>query len=271
MNLLERIFPGRYFNSPFVRPQDKMNAVIYREHGASNSMICEQVSCPLRRDDQVLVKILSTGVNPIDVKLRKHPISTLIRPLPKIPGTDIAGIVVDCSSDCEFEIGQRVFAMMPLLFWTFGASAEYACVPTSLLCPIPLGVSMPEAAALPLVSLTVIEGFDSVLTAMNGDINALRGSKILVTAGSGGVGSVAVQYAKHGESSYSTSHLMALLMYYVGEVLGASVVASTCRGSKAEAVRALGADIVIDFSDPSQPQLEDLVQDFDVVFDTLGN
>lgn len=161
-------------------------------------MTVEHFDCPVPSDTQVLIKVFATCVNPIDIKLRKHPLSNFVRPLPKIPGTDVAGIVVQSPPNCEFLEGQKVFAMMPMLFWNFGACAEYACVPISLLSPMPSEMSMAGAASLPLVSLTVVEGFDSVLRAMKGDINSLRGSKILVTAGSGGVGSVAIQYAKYG-------------------------------------------------------------------------
>jgi alcohol dehydrogenase len=89
--------------------------------------------------------------------------------------------------------------MLPMLFWSFGASAEYAAIPLSLLAPKPKNLSFIEAAALPLVGTTVVTGFDGVLEQLGGE-GSLRNSKILVQAGSGGVGSFAVQYAKHGES-----------------------------------------------------------------------
>lgn len=246
-SMLQYILPGRYFTSPNDDKQKTMTAAVYKTHGASNTIHIEASHYPIPASDQALVKIYSTCVNPIDVKLRKHPISNAVRPTPKIPGTDIAGIVISAPANSEFTVGQEVFAMMPLLFWKYGASAEYAAIPTSLLSPIPNGLSMNEAASLPLVSLTVMQGFDSVIAAKGGNINALVGSKILVTAGSGGVGSIAVQYAKH--------------------VLGASIVASTCRGTKGDFVKSLGADLIIDYT---QDQLGDLIKDYDVVFDTLA-
>jgi NADPH:quinone reductase-like Zn-dependent oxidoreductase len=119
--------------------------------------------------------------------------------LPKIPGTDIAGIVEWVPANCsEFQLGQEVYAMMPLLFWSWGATAEYAAVPISLLAPKPSSLNMLEAASLPLVGLTVMQGFKLVLDAIDAGADGLKNSKILVQAGSGGVGSMAVQYAKHG-------------------------------------------------------------------------
>lgn len=133
----------------------------------------------------------------VDIKLRKHPISSFILPTPKIPGTDLAGTVILAPDDSPFSVGDEVIAMMPMLFWSFGASAQYAAVPITLLAPKPQNVSFLEASSLPLVGTTVITGFDSVLAKLGGK-DSLQNSKILVQAGSGGVGSFAVQYAKHG-------------------------------------------------------------------------
>jgi alcohol dehydrogenase len=140
--------------------------------------------------------IVDSRILSIDIKLRKHPISSLVLPTPKIPGTDFSGTVV-ASDSPEYSAGDEVIAMMPMLFWTFGASAEYAAVPISLLAPKPKNMSFLEASSLPLVGITVVTGFDSVLEKLGGE-GALQNSKILVQAGSGGVGSFAVQYAKHG-------------------------------------------------------------------------
>ena len=203
--MLEMMLPGRYFTSPQVASSKIMNAVVFRKNGPSSCMNVCQFERPEPIDGQVLVKVYATGINPIDVKLRKHPLSTFIRPLPKIPGTDIAGVVQSSSAGSNFAEGQHVYAMMPMLFWNYGACAEYVSVPETLLSAMPMGLTMTEAAALPLASLTVVEGFDLVLSAMGGE-GALRGSRILVTAGSGGVGSVAVQYAKHGKPSYVLSY-----------------------------------------------------------------
>lgn len=197
----------------------------------------------------------------IDIKLRKHPISSLILPTPKIPGTDISGTVV-VSTGSEYSTGDEVIAMMPMLFWSYGASAEYAAIPISLLAPKPKNISFLEASSLPLVGITVVTGFDSVLQKL-GDKDGLKKSKILVQAGSGGVGSFAVQYAKHGEfrgTFHSHKHTCFI-------VLGAEIVASTCSTSKMDYVRSLGADLVIDYK---TTRFEDVVQDYDVVFDTLG-
>jgi alcohol dehydrogenase len=84
--------------------------------------------------------------------------------------------------------------MMPMLFWNYGSSAEYAAVPVTLLAHKPKNISMVEAASIPLVGTTVVTGFASVLEREG----TLEKKKILIQAGGGGVGSFAVQYAKHG-------------------------------------------------------------------------
>mmetsp|Transcript_22451 Transcript_22451/g.23130 ORF Transcript_22451/g.23130 Transcript_22451/m.23130 type:complete len:274 (+) Transcript_22451:419-1240(+) len=135
--------------------------------------------------------------------------------------------------------------MMPMLFWSFGASAEYAAIPISLIAPKPKNISFVQAAAIPLVGTTVVTGFNSVLETMNQ--TSLENCKVLIQAGGGGVGSFAIQYAKN--------------------VLNAKVVATTCSTSKIDYVRSLGADIIIDYK---VTNFEDVIQDYDVVFDTLA-
>jgi NADPH:quinone reductase-like Zn-dependent oxidoreductase len=139
----------------------------------------------------------------VDIKLRKNPISSIILPKPKVPGTDISGVVTLAPDGCLYPPGTEVIAMMPLLFWTFGSSAEYAAVPISLLALKPKNINFIEAAALPLVSTTVVTGFSLVLDAIGEGDTALVGAKILVHAGGGGVGSFAIQYAKNGIYIYT--------------------------------------------------------------------
>lgn len=86
---------------------------------------------------------------------------------------------------------------MPMLFWSFGASAEYAAIPISLIAPKPKNISFVQAAAIPLVGTTVVTGFNSVLETMNQ--TSLENCKVLIQAGGGGVGSFAIQYAKNGK------------------------------------------------------------------------
>mmetsp|Transcript_3316 Transcript_3316/g.5181 ORF Transcript_3316/g.5181 Transcript_3316/m.5181 type:complete len:360 (-) Transcript_3316:144-1223(-) len=223
-----------------------MQAAVFSVHGSSSVLSVKSVGRPIPQSDQALVKVSATCINPIDIKLRKHNISSVILPKPKIPGTDIAGTIVTAPAGSGFSPGDKVMAMMPMLFWTFGGCAEYAAVPVKLLCHVPSSLPLSQAAALPLVSTTVVTGFSYVLDSLGGK-NTLEGKKILVQAGSGGVGSIAIQWAKH--------------------VLGAEVVATTCSASKADMVRSLGADVVIDYK---TQRFEDIIEDYDVVFDTLA-
>jgi NADPH:quinone reductase-like Zn-dependent oxidoreductase len=101
-------------------------------------------------------------------------------------GLDFSGVVVQASIECKFKPGDRVFGTAPLFTGSF---AEYICVPTDYISDIPNGVSFEQAAAIPLVGLTIVQLFQRMP-------NVKSGSHILIIGGSGGTGHIAVQYAK---------------------------------------------------------------------------
>jgi alcohol dehydrogenase len=130
----------------------------------------------------------------------------LVRPLPKIPGEDIAGVVADAGGSTKFKVGDKVAAMMPILGSRWGAYAEYAAIDEEFVALIPakflpadstikdsdgVAAEFIAAASLPLVALTTVQAFDKLSA-----ILPLDGKKVLVHAGAGGVGSFAIQYAK---------------------------------------------------------------------------
>jgi alcohol dehydrogenase len=161
-------------------------------------------------------------------------------PLPKIPGEDVAGDVVQLGSNAgdKFQVGDRVAAMLPLLGSPWGAAADYVAVDSSLVARIGPDMDYADAAAMPLVSLTAVQALENIKNS--------RGKKILIHAGAGGVGSFVIQYAKH--------------------VLG-MYVATTASAAKRQFLEKLGADLVIDYH---TTRFEEVIRDYDVVFDTMS-
>lgn len=171
-----------------------------------------------------------------------------------MPCADVCGEVVDTGDPgtaARFALGVRVFALMPLVGWHEGAAAEYAAVPAELCVLAPRHASPVEAASLPLVTLTVLQGLESWEAAWRrfareGHDTAAP-PRALVHGASGGVGTIAVQYLRN--------------------VLGCHVIA-TCSATKAAMVRDLGANETIDYH---SQRFEDVcgAVGVDVVFDVL--
>eukprot|EP00730_Choanoeca_flexa_P001147 TRINITY_DN10500_c0_g1_i2.p2 TRINITY_DN10500_c0_g1~~TRINITY_DN10500_c0_g1_i2.p2 ORF type:complete len:379 (+),score=81.43 TRINITY_DN10500_c0_g1_i2:1552-2688(+) len=227
-------------------PDHTMKAVVYKDYGPSDSLkMTTEFPRPLRRRNHLLVKIASSTVNPVDVKLRRFPSWNMVIPKPKIPGSDIAGTVVEAPEGSKFKPGDQVMSFMPLLGTPWGAAAEYVSVlpEVAVKAPVREGCTLEQCAVFPLVGSTVVQGLAPVCKAWN---NQTQGKKVLVQAGSGGVGTFAIQYCKN--------------------VLGMHV-ATTCSGANAELVKGLGADVVIDYK---QQDFADVVKDFDCVIDPMA-
>ncbi|CRM69974.1 NADP-dependent oxidoreductase [Pseudomonas sp. 8 R 14] len=186
----------------------------------------------------VLVKVHASSVNQLDSKISKGEFK-LILPytLPLIMGNDLAGVVVRVGSGVRtFKPGDEVYARPPDA--RIGGFAELIAIKESALALKPKNTSMEQAAALPLVALTAWQVL--VETA-----RVKKGQKVFIQAGSGGVGSIAIQLAKH---------------------LGA-FVATTTSTANVDWVKALGADVVIDYT---QQNFENVLRDYDVVLNSLG-
>lgn len=193
--------------------------------------------------DQVLVKILASGVNPLDTKIRARTAEHAKQPLPAVLGLDMAGVVVKVGDDVTaFQPGDEVFGMVGGVGGLQGTLAECIVTDAALVASKPKKLSMREAAALPLVTITAWEGLVD-----RAGVHA--GQTVLVHAGAGGVGYAAVQIA---------------LAY------GAKVFA-TVSEDKRSIIEALGA-IAID----RNMAVDDYVTEhtsgegFDIVYDTLG-
>jgi len=211
-----------------------MKAIRIHSFGGPEVLSVDQLEVPTPSPGEVLVKIGAASVNPVDYKIRRGGYSKVsAEQLPITLGRDLCGIVESGADGCRQ--GDSVFA---LLDWNLGAYAEYVALPAALCAPKPTTLGTLESAAVPLAALTAWQGiFD------HGGL--VRGQRILVHAGSGGVGHFAVQFAK---------------------ARGAYVFA-TAAAQNVDFVRQLGADVVIDYR---AQQFEDTVKELDVVFDLIG-
>lgn len=201
-----------------------MRAVVYRAYGGPEVLGVEEVVVPAPGDDEVSIRVRAASVNKGDWHLmRGEPalirlMSGLRRPKLAILGTDVAGTIEAVGAKVTaFEVGDEVFG--DLSGSGFGTFAEYVCGRVDALAPKPAGVSFEEAAAVPSAAVTALQ-------AVRDHARVSRGERVLVHGASGGVGTYAVQLAKH----------------FGAEVTG------VCRGDKTEAVRVLGADRAIDYT-----------------------
>jgi NADPH:quinone reductase len=194
-----------------------MKAIRIHNFGPTEEVLqYEDVPVPEPKAGQVLIKVEAASLNRADLGLRKGTYRISPDALPVIPGREFAGTVAKLGANVsEFSVGQRVVAYPSL-----GGYAEYATANTSEVRPIPDGVTSAQAAALPTVFLTAWFG---LLT----DGNLKAGEWLLVQGGSSGVGTAAIQIAKH---------------------LGAKVMTTTGSEEKARRLRKLGADVTIDVS-----------------------
>ncbi len=188
---------------------------------------------------QVLVEVQATGVNPFDITVREGRARQMAElSFPATLGGDFAGTVAELGPDVSgFEVGQAVYGQASPLSGQ-GSFAEFTPVKTDQLATKPASVDFVSAAALPLVS-------SSAYQALVDHMNLQAGQKILIHGGAGGIGSTAIQLAKH---------------------LGA-YVATTARADEANFVKKLGADEVIDYE---SQDFSELLKDYDAVYDTVG-
>ena len=233
-------------------PNETMAAVFYEKHGSTAVLqYSDKYARPLLKPNQVLVRVVFSSINPCDFKTRRNPDAGAAIPKPKIPGEDIAGTIVDSNGHAKWPDGRRVAAMMPIVGSRWGSAAEYVAVDVEALAVIPDGVSLEQAAALPLTSLTAVQALEKVkdLVRRDGTTPEIKLKKrILIQAGAGGVGSFAIQYAKH--------------------VLGMHVIATASR-AKSEMLQSWGCDEVIDYTTTS---FEEVLAEHpvDIVLDTMS-
>jgi alcohol dehydrogenase len=214
-----------------------MKAFILDRYGSADRVRAGDMPDPELREDDVLVRIHAAGVNLLDSKIRNGEFKRILPyHLPLILGHDVAGIVVGVGSRVRrFKRGDEVYARPA--DGRIGAFAEFMAIKEEDVAIKPTALSMEEAASIPLVGLTAWQ-------ALIERANLKHGQKVLVHAGSGGVGTFAIQLAKH---------------------VGATV-ATTTSTANVDLVRSLGADVVIDYK---KEDFADVLRDYDVVLNSL--
>ncbi|KAA8554003.1 MULTISPECIES: NADP-dependent oxidoreductase [Pseudomonas] len=215
-----------------------MKAFIIDRYGKKVALRVTEMPEPELGKDDVLVQIHAAGVNPLDVKIRDGEFKMILPyRMPLILGNDLAGVVVRVGSQVQqFKPGDEVYARPD--DDRIGAFAEFIAINQGSLAIKPKDLTMEEAASIPLVGLTAWQ-------ALVEKADVKKGQKVLIHAGSGGVGTLAIQLAKH---------------------LGA-IVATTTSTANVEWVKRLGADIVIDYR---KDDFEKVLHDYDVVLNSLG-
>jgi alcohol dehydrogenase len=221
-----------------------MKSAQINKYGSSEVIeINQSTSEPTVSSGKVLVIIKAAGVNPVDWKIREGGMQQLISlQFPSTLGIDFSGVIKQVGegvSPSDFKQGDEVYGQAGVINGGSGAFAEMALANTESIANKPKRLSHAEAAGLPLVGV-------SAWQALVENIGLSKGQKILIHGGAGGIGSIAIQLAKY---------------------LGADVATTVSINDK-QFVQELGADQVIDYKTQT---FEDLLHDYDAVFDTVGD
>lgn len=197
-----------------------------------------ELPLPVIGKRDVLVKVAAASINPVDLKTSEGKVKMLLKyQFPLQLGSDFAGVVAAVGPQvADFKVGDKVYGRVQKN--RIGTWAEYLAVDIADITFKPTNLTFAEAAALPLVGLTSYQVLHDVMQIHAGD-------KVLIQAGSGGIGTVAIQLAKNA---------------------GAYVATTTSRKNR-RLVESLGADLVIDYH---TTDFTEVLQDYDHVFDTLG-
>ncbi len=215
-----------------------MKAARIHRYGDASVLQLDDVPRPQIRAHDVRIRVCATSVNPVDWKIRSGGQRNIIPlKLPWILGLDVSGVVTEIGPKVKrFRVGDEVWSSPT--HRRPGTYAEEVCIDESEVAKKPKSLNHDEAASLPLVALTAYQAL-----AETGLL--CPGQTVLIHAGAGGVGSIAIQIAKY---------------------LGARVI-TTCSERNAEFVRSLGADEVVDYK---KTRVEDVVSNVDLILDSLG-
>jgi NADPH:quinone reductase-like Zn-dependent oxidoreductase len=210
-----------------------MKAFIIKRYGKKEKLLLTDWTDPTVKENEVVIQIHSAGVNVIDLHIRNGDFKLFLPMKPPFQlGRDVAGVVIKTGSKVSrFKVGDEVYSSSGNHHR--GTYAEYISIPENEVAIRPKNLSMEEAASIPLVGLTSWQAL--VETA-----NIKKGQKVFIQAGSGGVGTFAIQLAKH---------------------LGAFVATTTSEKNR-ELVKSLGADLIIDYK---TEDFETKLKDYDLV------
>jgi NADPH:quinone reductase-like Zn-dependent oxidoreductase len=214
-----------------------MKALTFKRYGKTPDIGFADVPRPTLKPDELLVQVHAASVNPIDNMIPTGLFKAVVKlQLPAVMGSDLAGVVTEVGSRVtRFKPGDAVFAS--IFDIGTGAIAEFAVVPESAAALKPDNLDFVQAAAIPMVGLTSWQ-------ALKERVKLRPGQKVFIPAGSGGIGTFAIQLAKH---------------------LGARVGTTTSTGN-VELVRGLGADEIVDYK---QQEFEKVLRGYDAVLGTV--
>lgn len=211
-----------------------MRALVLKAHGRDGLELVDDAPVPRLTHGEVLVRVIATSVNPVDVKTRNGTVSGGGPALPSILGWDMAGVVVD-QGDSGFAVGDRVVAMSLQLAAGVGTWADLVALPASVLAAAPYSLSLAEAATLPLPGLTAWQSVEA--------LGPAPGARVLVVGAVGAVGGLGLQIAA---------------------ARGIAVDGLVSRAAQADVARSLGAGRV--FTDLAEVP----PGHYDAVLDTAG-
>jgi NADPH:quinone reductase-like Zn-dependent oxidoreductase len=236
MFLMATMCTSRFSQISLADEKPMMKAVVAHEYGAPEVLKFEQVARPEPKDDEALVRVIASGVNPADpLTLSGKYAREFGTHLPLIPGYEIAGIVEKTGPNVtKLKVGEAVYG-----YPTFGGGwADYVTVKESEVAAKPKSLNFVEAASVPMGALTAWQALV--------DVAKLKaGQTILIHGGSGGVGSFAVQIAK---------------------ARGARVIATASTANQ-DLLKQLRTDVAVDYT---KTRFEDVAKDVDAVLDPVG-
>ncbi|QWH18570.1 NADP-dependent oxidoreductase [Bacillus mycoides] len=214
-----------------------MRAMVIDKYGKVPMRMTEMPT-PEINQYEVLAEIHAASINPIDFKIRDGKVKLLLKyKMPLILGNDFSGVIVKVGTKVtQFKVGDEIYARPRKD--KIGTFAEYIAIHEDDIALKPKNLTFEEAASIPLVGLTSYQALHDIMQLQ-------KGQKILIHAGSGGVGTFAIQLAK---------------------IMGATV-ATTASEVGENLVKSLGADEIINYK---KEKFEDILKNYDAVFDTLG-
>ncbi|WP_037319072.1 NADP-dependent oxidoreductase [Salegentibacter sp. Hel_I_6] len=216
-----------------------MKSLQIKKYGEiKDSLSINEIEKPSVKSNQILVEVKAASLNPIDYKMAQGHLKELLTlDLPVTIGFDVSGVVVEKGADVsDFKIGDEIYSRVPQE--EMGTVAEFVAISADKVAKKPENISFEEASGLPLTGITAIQALEKA--------GIKEDDRILIHAGSGGVGSFAIQYAK----------------------AKGAIVYTTTSSKNVDWVKALGADRVIDYK---EEDYKEVANNLDIVFDTLGD
>ena len=219
-----------------------MKAVVYNNYGGPEVLEIQDILTPQPKSHEVLVKVDSISLNPVDAKARRggfRPISDLLK-FPRITGSDFSGVITETGSRVSgFKVGDLVYGWaQPLL--NNGSAAELVCISEKAIALAPKNISLSEASALPCGALTSLISLRDLAPIRNGH-------KVLINGASGGTGTMATQIAK---------------------IFGGEITVVTSPNNSERIMNDFKPDRIIDYTKEDFAILGD---QYDVIFDVQGN